>query len=102
MVSAFQFRESRSAPPLPSTYEQLQQAQWEATTLPSPTFPGAEQTPPTQEPGKARTVPPSQGQGSAPAASSTPTPKTTPAVTPSPEPTPSPSPTAHSKPSSGG
>jgi phospholipase C len=60
LTSAFQFHHARRlAPRLPdNTAEQLEEAKEEVATLPKPTLPGADQTPPTQEPGHRRHVPP--------------------------------------------
>ncbi|WP_333740904.1 alkaline phosphatase family protein [Streptomyces sp. IBSBF 2806] len=54
LTSAFRFESARPlAPALPDgTAEQLLKAQEEVATLPAPTLPGAEQTFPSQEPGR--------------------------------------------------
>ena len=53
LTSAFGFRDAAPRPPrLPDdTAEQLAEAEWEVANLPKPTLPGADQTPPVQEPG---------------------------------------------------
>jgi len=58
-TSAFPFREGAARPPaLPDTKAELARAEWEVEHLPKPTLPGADQTPPRQEPGRRRQIPP--------------------------------------------
>jgi phospholipase C len=57
LTSAFHFATTHAPPRLPTTFDQLQQAQWEATTLPKPPFPNTHQQPPTQEPGTRQASP---------------------------------------------
>jgi phospholipase C len=63
LTSAFHFTSPESPPRLPDTFGKLQEAQWEATTLPTPLVPGTHQKPPAQEPGSRRRVPPAAGHG---------------------------------------
>ena len=73
LTSAFRFTTSRfttshfttsqSPPRLPGTFDQLQRAQWEATTLPRPPLPDTNQKPPLQEPGTRRQIPPPASPG---------------------------------------
>jgi phospholipase C len=59
LTSAFRFDENLAPPPaLPDTDGPLTLAQYEATYLPSPTLPGADQPPPWQEKGDRKRVPP--------------------------------------------
>ncbi|MEU8582081.1 phosphocholine-specific phospholipase C [Streptomyces abikoensis] len=53
LTSAFGFGSPATTPPaLPGdTEERLRQAEWDVAHLPAPTFPGAAQRPPAQEPG---------------------------------------------------
>ncbi|HEY1968976.1 MAG TPA: alkaline phosphatase family protein [Pseudonocardia sp.] len=62
LTSAFRFGHRGSAPPLPPTRAQLQQAQWGATTLPKPPLTANQQRPPTQEPGTRPRIPPAPGR----------------------------------------
>ncbi|WP_163510890.1 alkaline phosphatase family protein [Fodinicola acaciae] len=58
LTSAFRFRSPRPYPPrLPDTRRKLQEAQYEVANLPAPTLPGADQTPPKQEPGTRPHIP---------------------------------------------
>ncbi|HEX4246746.1 MAG TPA: hypothetical protein VH008_02695 [Pseudonocardia sp.] len=61
LTSAFRFGTSDASPRLPQTHDQLQQAQWQATTLPRPDL-SAHRTPPAQEPGTRRRIPPAPGR----------------------------------------
>jgi phospholipase C len=58
LTAAFRFAAEKSAPPkLPETTEALAQANLEATTLPAPVLPSADQNVPTQEKGRRKRVP---------------------------------------------
>jgi phospholipase C len=58
LTAAFRFGETKSAPPqLPDTVHTLNLARYETAYLPKPTLPGADQKPPTQEPGDRHRVP---------------------------------------------
>jgi phospholipase C len=57
LTSAFHFTTAQSPPQLPDTFNQLQRAQWEATTLPRTPFPQAHQKIPSQELGTRRASP---------------------------------------------
>jgi phospholipase C len=63
LTSAFRFTSAQPPPRLPGTSDQLRRAQREATTLPRPPMPEAHQTPPAQEPGARRQIPPATGRG---------------------------------------
>jgi phospholipase C len=52
LTSAFRFHEARDAPALPDTTGAFNLAQYEASQLPLPTVPGANQSMPEQERGK--------------------------------------------------
>jgi len=57
LKSVFRFAEARQGPPvLPDTAAQLSLARYESYTLPTPSFPGAEQQPPEQETGDRKRV----------------------------------------------
>lgn len=56
LTSAFQHGAPAAPPTLPDTSGPLALAQYEAATLPLPPFPGANQTPPVQEPGNRRRI----------------------------------------------
>lgn len=59
LMSAFRFEgEKADAPQLPDTVNTLTRARYESAHLPAPVLPGAEQKPPTQEPGERKQVPP--------------------------------------------
>ncbi|HEX4349876.1 MAG TPA: alkaline phosphatase family protein, partial [Verrucomicrobiae bacterium] len=58
LTAAFRFDAEKSAPPkLPETAEALAQANLEATTLPPPVLPSADQSIPVQEKGRRKRVP---------------------------------------------
>ena len=58
LVSAFRFDDDKAEPPrLPNTTSPYSRAKYESSSLPEPTLPGAEQTPPTQEKGQRKRVP---------------------------------------------
>jgi phospholipase C len=58
LTAAFRFDAEKSAPPkLPETAEALAQANLEATTLPPPVLPSADQSVPIQEKGRRKRVP---------------------------------------------
>jgi len=57
LTSAFHFTTAQAPPRLPATFDQLQRAQWQATTLPKPPFPDTPQRPPIQEPGTRQASP---------------------------------------------
>ena len=63
LTSAFRFTTPRLPPRLPGTFDQLQRAQWEATTLPKPPLSEAHQKPPVQEPGTRPQTPSPSGHG---------------------------------------
>lgn len=63
LTSAFRFTTPQLPPRLPGTFDQLQRAQWEATTLPKPPLSKAHQKPPVQEPGTRPQTPPPRGHG---------------------------------------
>lgn len=59
LTSAFRFDETAATPPvIPDTTGPLIRAKYEAAYLPKPTIPGTDQTPPTQEPGDRKRIPP--------------------------------------------
>jgi phospholipase C len=59
LTSAFRFGESAAEPPvLPDTSGPLSRARYEAGNLPKPTLPGTGQSPPAQEKGQRKRVPP--------------------------------------------
>ena len=57
LTSAFRFQSSAPPPTLPDTTAQLALAQYEVASFPRPAFPGADQTPPFQLPGRRPHVP---------------------------------------------
>jgi phospholipase C len=59
LTSAFRFDENAAEPPvLPDTSGPLSRARYEAANLPKPTLPGSDQSPPTQEKGERKRIPP--------------------------------------------
>ena len=59
LTSAFRFGEDAAEPPvLPDTSGTLIRADYEAANLPKPTLPGSDQSPPTQEKGQRKHIPP--------------------------------------------
>jgi phospholipase C len=59
LTSAFRFDENAAEPPvLPDTSGPLSRARYEAANLPKPTLPGSDQSPPAQEKGQRKRVPP--------------------------------------------
>ena len=52
MTSAFRFHSNAEAPVLPDTHGELITSEYEVSVLPAPTLPGANQSMPTQEPGR--------------------------------------------------
>jgi phospholipase C len=59
LTSAFRFGENAAEPPvLPDTSGPLSRARYEAANLPKPTLPGSDQSPPAQEKGQRKRVPP--------------------------------------------
>jgi phospholipase C len=59
LTSAFRFGENTAEPPvLPDTSGPLSRARYEAANLPKPTPPGSDQSPPTQEKGERKRIPP--------------------------------------------
>jgi phospholipase C len=52
LTSAFRFHHAADAPVLPDTHGELLVSEYEVSQLPAPTLPGADQSMPTQEPGR--------------------------------------------------
>jgi phospholipase C len=52
LTSAFRFHSNAEAPVLPDTHGELITSEYEVSVLPAPTLPGADQSMPTQEPGR--------------------------------------------------
>jgi phospholipase C len=52
LTSAFRFHSSAQAPVLPDTHGDLLVSEYEVSQLPAPTLPGADQSMPSQEPGR--------------------------------------------------
>lgn len=58
LLSAFRFQDAAAGPPqLPDASNAYARAKFEAGNLPEPVLPGADQKPPTQEPGQRKRVP---------------------------------------------
>ena len=59
LTAAFRFGEAPARPPvLPSTSGQFHLGRYTKANLPSPPLPGADQTPPEQEAGERKRIPP--------------------------------------------